>query len=197
MLYIGVATLTGSVLARGRSLPLRLLLPPTLLVASSYHFLPKTSTNVSDYLGSLEDHYFPTLAEKHDIANAHTAMTWERVKEATAGGRAGLERSLGSVIEQIQAVTGLKLREALDGARVQASDATRAARQKATQAVYDAEKKVAQVAQTVEHKVQEVTAPATHVKDQAAAEAKVEDVVADTPEALVVETKEVEVKRLV
>ena len=111
ILYIGVATLTGSVLARGRSLPIRFLLPPTLLVASSHHFLPKTTTNVSDYFGSLEDTYLPTVAEKHRIANAHTAMTWERIKDTTQNTREMFSERVASLVGE--AVIGLKLRETL------------------------------------------------------------------------------------
>ena len=74
ILYVGVATLTGSVLARNRIF-WRLTLPPALFILSLNHFLPKTSHNVLSYLGSLEDAHFPTLSEKHEIAKAHSAMT--------------------------------------------------------------------------------------------------------------------------
>ena len=74
ILYVGVATLTGSDLARDRIF-WRLTLPPALLILSLTHFLPKTSHNVSSYLVSLENAHVPTLAEKHEIAKAHSAMT--------------------------------------------------------------------------------------------------------------------------
>ena len=60
ILYVGVATLTGSVLARNRIF-WRLTLPPALFILSLNHFLPKTSHNVSSYLGSLEDAHFPAF----------------------------------------------------------------------------------------------------------------------------------------
>lgn len=204
VLYIGVAALTGSVLARGRALPIRLLLPPTLLVASSYHFLPKTSTNISDYLGSLEDQYFPTLAEKHAIANAHTAMTWERIKDAASSGRTSLEGGVGTVVEQIQSTTGLKIREALSSARTQANETVHAAQEKTQEAAKVVQEKVEQAAHAAEAKVQEAAAQAPQAKGQALKEVKKE--AAEAPEgtkatesvAIEVETKEVkEVKRLV
>ena len=187
ILYIGVATLTGSVLARGRSLPIRFLLPPTLLVASSHHFLPKTTTNVSDYFGSLEDEYLPTLAQKHSVANAHTAMTWERIKDAASSGRASVEGGLSTVVDQIQTITGLKLRDALSGARAQATQAARAAQSTAAQAAQSAEKKVEDAAHTVVQKVQEAAHAATEPSEQ---ENTKSDTVSATPEAK-------EVKRLV
>ena len=73
LLYIGVATLTGSILARNRMLITRLILPPVSFVASAKYFLPRTSHNL--YLGSVEDTLFPDFAEKHYIAKAHSSMT--------------------------------------------------------------------------------------------------------------------------
>ncbi|CCM06590.1 uncharacterized protein FIBRA_08868 [Fibroporia radiculosa] len=113
LLYVGVATLTGSIFARNRILAARIFLPPTLLVLSFNHFLPKTATNIQGYLGSLEDTYFPTLAEKHEIANQHSAMTWERIKDATSNGRETLASSVESAIVRLEDVTGLKLKETL------------------------------------------------------------------------------------
>lgn len=113
ILYVGVSALTGSILSRGRFLPTRLLLPPIFFFATLNHFLPKTSHNISSYVSELEERYAPGLKEKHDIANAHTRMTWERAKKATRDGREGLGRTTEGLVERIQAATGLKLRETL------------------------------------------------------------------------------------
>jgi organizing structure protein 2 len=111
LLYVGVATLSGSILARNRFLLARLLLPPAFLIVSANHFLPETSENLTSYLASLEDTYLPALAQKHAIANAHTRMTWERIKDATHDGRAWMNRGAESAVHKVQDVTGLKLRE--------------------------------------------------------------------------------------
>jgi organizing structure protein 2 len=111
LLYVGVATLSGSIFARNRFLPTRLLLPPALFIASANYFLPQTSENLTSYLASLEDTYLPALAQKHDVANAHTRMTWERIKDATHDGRAWMKRGAESAVHKVQDVTGLKLRE--------------------------------------------------------------------------------------
>ena len=89
----------------------RLILPPICFVASAKYFLPRTSHNLSDYLGSVEDAHFPALAEKHDIANAHSAMTWERIKEGTKDARARVGHGAVSIVEKVQETSGLKLRE--------------------------------------------------------------------------------------
>lgn len=91
----------------------RFLLPPIFLVTSANHFLPETTGNLSFYFGSLEERYFPYLSQKHDVANAHTQMTWEMLKDATASSREQLNRGAIAAVEKVQEMTGLKLRETL------------------------------------------------------------------------------------
>lgn len=163
LLYVGVATLTGSVIARNRIIFARLLLPPTLLVLSMNHFLPKTSHNVSAYFSELEDKYLPAVAEKHAIANAHTAMTWERAKEATANSQESLGRGVDSLLTRVQDSTGLKLKEALgmsekpsNTVRTQIQDATSVVQTKAAEAQKALETKTEELKEAVEKKVEEV-----------------------------------------
>ncbi|EJF56807.1 hypothetical protein DICSQDRAFT_183610 [Dichomitus squalens LYAD-421 SS1] len=152
VLYVGVATLTGSVLARNR-LFWRLTLPPTLFLLSLNHFLPKTSHNVSQYLGSLEEAHFPALAEKHEIAKAHSAMTWERVKDATRNSRETVSDSVAALLGKIEGASGLKLRETLG---VKGREQVRAVEGKAIEAVHAVEKEVEAAKVVVEEKGQEV-----------------------------------------
>lgn len=112
-LYVGVASLTGSILARNRSVFSRVLFPPALFYLSLRYFLPKTTENVSAYAGSLEEKHFPTLAQKHAVAIAHTHMTLERIREAGIGGRDKFQDGLGSAVRKFQELTGLKVEEAL------------------------------------------------------------------------------------
>ncbi|KAG8688337.1 hypothetical protein FRC08_011488, partial [Ceratobasidium sp. 394] len=69
ILYVGVAALSGSVYARGRSLPTRLLLPPALFVGALNYFLPKTTHNVNAYLAGLERAHLPAVADQHEAAS--------------------------------------------------------------------------------------------------------------------------------
>ena len=114
----------------------RLLLPPAFLIISANHFLPQTTANLTSYFSSLEETHFPRLAQKHDVANAHTRMTWERIKDGAQNGRAWVNRGAENAVEKIQDVTGLKLRETFGW--------TQAVAQKA------------EVAKVVEEKVREV-----------------------------------------
>ncbi|KIK70219.1 hypothetical protein GYMLUDRAFT_34710, partial [Collybiopsis luxurians FD-317 M1] len=156
ILYVGVATLSGSIITRNRSLPLRLIFPPILLALSANHFLPKTTSNLTAYLGSLEDQYFPTLAEKHAVANAHSAMTWERIKDATRSGRESLYGGVVKGVDKVQEVTGLKISETFrlseeksEQVKVQVAEAVKAVEKKVEAVKEDGEKQV-------EKKVEEV-----------------------------------------
>jgi len=173
LLYVGVSALTGSILARNRSIFLRFTLPPTLLLLSFDHFLPKTYHNLSSYLGSLEDKYLPAVAEKHDIAKAHTAMTWERIMDATKDGRTTLGGGVENAVHKAQGATGLKFAEALGWGKGVGDKALVAAKEIVEQAK--------EVEQKVEHVVEEKLAEVTHQ-----AEEKVEQT-----------EKEIEIKRLV
>lgn len=156
ILYVGVATLSGSIITRSRALPLRIIFPPVLLAISANHFLPKTTANLSEYLGSLEEQYFPAVAQKHAVANAHTAMTWERIKEATASGRSSIYGGVVTGVDKVQELTGLKLSETLQLGREQKVKV----QAQAAEAVEAIEKKVEQVKadgeNIVEKKVEEV-----------------------------------------
>ncbi|OCH89366.1 hypothetical protein OBBRIDRAFT_835851 [Obba rivulosa] len=113
LLYAGVAGLTGSILARNRSIALRASLPPLLFTLAFARFLPHTASNVRAYLSALEDAYAPRLAEVHATANAHAAMTWARAREGLGDARAGLEGAVEKGLGRVEEATGLKLRAGL------------------------------------------------------------------------------------
>jgi organizing structure protein 2 len=137
LLYVGVASLSGSILARNRSVFTRALLPPTFLLLSFKYFLPKTTENVSAYAGSLEEEHFPSVAQKHAVAIAHGHMAWERVRAAGVSGRDKVQDGLGSAARKVQELTGLKVNEALGRGTTIASEAVEKA-EEALQSVKDA-----------------------------------------------------------
>jgi len=171
LLYVGVSALTGSILARNRSIFTRFALPPTLLLLSFDHFLPKTYHNLSSYLGSLEDKYIPAVAEKHDIAKAHTAMTWERIRDATKDGRATLSGGVENAVHKAQDTTGLKFNEALgwgkgvsDKALVTAKEIVEQAKEVEQHVEHVVEEKFAEVTHQAEEQVEKVEEKATEIK---------------------------------
>lgn len=169
ILYVGVATLTGSVFTRNRGLFSRVLFPPALLLFSMDYFLPHTSHNISQYLGSLEERFFPTLAEKHEIAKAHSAMTVERVKDATLGARESFVSGVGAALQRAEQATGLKLKETMGWSK----DVASAAKEQTLSAA----RVVAEKTEAAVESVKESTAAAV-----AAAETKTGAVVDDIAE---------------
>jgi MICOS complex subunit MIC26 len=138
VLYVGVASLSGSILSRNRSIFTRALLPTAFFYLSFNHFLPKTTKNVSAYAGSLEEKHFPVLAQKHTVAIAHTRMTWERLREAGITGRDKFQVGLGSALRKVQDVTGLKVHEALGRGTITSSKEVVEKAKEASQPVDDA-----------------------------------------------------------
>ncbi|KAG6853120.1 hypothetical protein C0991_006730 [Blastosporella zonata] len=159
LLYIGVATLTGSILARNRILATRLFLPPVFLFVSAKHFLPQTTENLTSYLGSIEETYFPTLAQKHDVAAAHTQMTWERIKDASQNGQEWVNQGAVTAVEKVQQATGLKLKETLgwsQGGEGKVSEVAKVVEEKATEAKVAVEKVVEKKKDEVVEKVEDI-----------------------------------------
>jgi organizing structure protein 2 len=112
ILYVGIATLTGSIISRTRGLPTRLVLPPILFLASFQHFLPKTGANLGAYISSIERAHFPALAEKHREAEKRMCDGWRSVKKGTREGNEKVVESVNTAVKRLQGFTGLKLQEA-------------------------------------------------------------------------------------
>jgi organizing structure protein 2 len=108
LLYVAVATLTGSVIARNRSIAARVILPPALFFASLPYFLPKTSHNVSEYLTSLEREYAPGVAEQHAQLNHTAASLYQQARELNRSAGDGLHRGIGKITKEIRDLTGLQ-----------------------------------------------------------------------------------------
>ncbi|WVN88389.1 uncharacterized protein L203_103596 [Cryptococcus depauperatus CBS 7841] len=113
IIYVLVASLSGSVLTRTRSLPVRFLAPPLFTLLAFPYFLPKTSHNIRGYFSKLEDKYFPEFAAKHDhfvqTGVAHSSMLWSRLGNATEDAREWGHNA----VEGMEKTTGLKLGEAM------------------------------------------------------------------------------------
>ncbi|PLW30671.1 hypothetical protein PCASD_15139 [Puccinia coronata f. sp. avenae] len=78
VLCVGIGTMTGSILARNRSLPLRFLSPLAFFLISSNQFLPSTTHNIKTYIFKLQDHHFPQSAATRDqmIKQGEESVGW-------------------------------------------------------------------------------------------------------------------------
>jgi organizing structure protein 2 len=108
-IYVLISGLTGSVLTRTRSLPIRWLAPPLFALASAPYFLPKTSSNIRAYLSRVENAHFPELAAEHDKLNAQVSSTWNRL-QGQVGGAGEAAKGWGErAARGVEDATGLKV----------------------------------------------------------------------------------------
>ncbi|KAK7018471.1 MICOS complex subunit [Favolaschia claudopus] len=155
-LYAAIAFLSGSILARHRLLPTRLLLPPLLGSLAFAHFLPKTSHNIRSYAADLEDAHFPSFAEKHDIGKAHAGMAWARLEEGVKGAGESVKGGVMRALEGVQGATGLRVREALGVVREMEGKAERVVEERVEDLKGKAKALTTQAEKVVDAKVEKV-----------------------------------------
>ncbi|KAG8731676.1 hypothetical protein FRC11_002973 [Ceratobasidium sp. 423] len=124
ILYVGVAALSGSVFARGRSLPTRILLPPTLFLGALNYFLPKTTHNVNAYVYGLERAHAPALADTHDAAGKTLRSAVQQIRASYRSMRGGVSHIVEDSVDGLESTTGLRLRDATIGRAQQVSEVT-------------------------------------------------------------------------
>ncbi|KAG9037633.1 hypothetical protein FRB95_004853 [Tulasnella sp. JGI-2019a] len=133
LLYVGVATLTGSVIGRNRIAPIRILIPPTALLASLAYFLPKTFANLSSYTSSLEKAYIPAFQHnrhelQHSVSSSLSSTTQALTKAKDTLGnnstwaRNEIERTTGLKVGRESESGGANLQTALQSIGQQAKD---------------------------------------------------------------------------
>lgn len=164
LIYVLVAGLSGSVLSRTRSLPVRFLAPPLFTLLAFPYFLPKTSHNVRKYLSNLEDKHFPEFAARHDhfvqTGVAHWGMLWGRIEDATEDAREWGHRA----VEGVERTTGLRLGEAVSKVE---KEKERLVEQERQRAVAVPAQKYETVGYVVEQKpVAEIVAPMEPPKEK-------------------------------
>lgn len=164
LIYVLVAGLSGSVLSRTRSLPVRFLAPPLFTLLAFPYFLPKTSHNIRQYLSNLEDKHLPEFAAKHDhfvqTGIAHWGMLWGRIEDATGDAREWGHRA----VEGVERTTGLRLGEAVSKVE---KEKERLVEQERQRAVAVPAQKYETVGYVVEQKpVAEIVAPMEPPKEK-------------------------------
>lgn len=86
LLYVAVTTMAGSIIARRRMLPIRMLTPVVVAVGAGWYFLPETSRNVGDLLWEWEK-MVPEVAEKHLAVREAGEKAWGATEKAIREGR--------------------------------------------------------------------------------------------------------------
>lgn len=85
--------------------------------ASLAYFLPKTSHNVSSYLSSLEETYFPGFAAQHAELNKNVSETVSSTLKSYAKAKHAASDGIQHARQQLEQHTGLKVAgvEEVDG----------------------------------------------------------------------------------
>lgn len=113
IIYVLVAGLTGSVLTRTRSFPIRFLAPPTFALAALPYFLPKTAHNLRAYISDIEDKQAPEFAAKHDAFNQNLEMHWHQAADRLHGVSHEAAQWSSKAAEGVESATGLRVGDAL------------------------------------------------------------------------------------
>ncbi|KIM23545.1 hypothetical protein M408DRAFT_332279 [Serendipita vermifera MAFF 305830] len=110
-LWVGIAALSGSILAPKRSPIRRIIYPPAWGFLAALYFLPLTTDNVGKYIVELEDRYIPNVAKKQKEIAARLRASLADGKDKTKELREGLSGQVDKLGVMIRERTGLKVGE--------------------------------------------------------------------------------------
>jgi organizing structure protein 2 len=113
LIYVLVAGLTGTVLTRTRSFPVRFLAPPLFTLAALPYFLPQTAHNLRRYVSDLEDKHAPELAASHDRFNQALELHWHMGLDKLRGASDEARVWSSQAVHSVEEATGLKVAEAV------------------------------------------------------------------------------------
>lgn len=130
IIYVLVAGLTGSVLSRTRSFPVRFLAPPIFATAALPYFLPKTAHNLRKYISDVEDKHCPEFAARHDHFNQALELHWHMGVDKLRGAGDEARQWTSKAVDGVESATGLKVGEAVRISQERVEDVKEAARAK-------------------------------------------------------------------
>ncbi|KAI9255302.1 apolipo protein O-domain-containing protein [Sporodiniella umbellata] len=101
LLYVGVAALAGTIIARNRNIVLRFLTSTSLAVGTSYYLLPKTTSNVFQHLERLEKKY-PQIQAAHQSVNESVDEVYKQIDGTLAQLRGAVDENAAKLKEQFE-----------------------------------------------------------------------------------------------
>ena len=110
-LWVGIAALSGSILAPKRSMIRRVIYPPAWGFLAAIYFLPLTTNNVGKYIVELEDRYIPSVSKKQKEIAAQLRAGLADGREKTKGLRESFSGQVDKLGVTISERTGLKVSE--------------------------------------------------------------------------------------
>lgn len=110
-IYILIAGLSGSILARRRGIFSRALFPVVLGAASFKYFLPQTFSNTTDFIWRLEKQNLPEIADQQELAVHKASALVESIEQKSISSGKYLEDRVQGLRRSIADVTGLNIDE--------------------------------------------------------------------------------------
>jgi len=114
-LYVGVVTLTGSILARSRSRALRVVLPSAFFLGSLAFFLPQTTRNLGGYVSELERRYAPGFAAQHERVAGQIGTGLDSFGQKMGDSVKKVTTNVIMAVGEVERRTGIKIRDAFPG----------------------------------------------------------------------------------
>lgn len=93
LLYVAVTTMAGSIVARRRMLPVRVVVPVAVAVGAGWYFLPETSANVGALLWQWEKRV-PQVAETHLLVRGKAEEAWRVTEKTVREGRSEVDEAV-------------------------------------------------------------------------------------------------------
>ncbi|KAI8338613.1 apolipo protein O-domain-containing protein [Chlamydoabsidia padenii] len=101
VVYIGVAALAGTIIARNRNIVLRFLTSTAMATGASFYLLPKTTHNLGVQLEKLERKY-PELGKVHASVNEAVADARKEVDATLSSLRGQFDQGKEKIKEQVE-----------------------------------------------------------------------------------------------
>ncbi len=108
-IYVAVTGMSGSILARNRSLPIRFFSPILLALFSAQLFLPETTGNVGKLIWRYEQK-IPEVAIVHQQVSTHVGYGMKKVEQTLEDGRHLVEGAVEGSRGFLENQTGMPLK---------------------------------------------------------------------------------------
>ena len=111
LLYVGVATLAGSIFTRYRAFPIRMLTPPLAAIIAVNTTNPQLAANLGAYYTQTERKYLPALTEQRQKWQHQAKELLNNTKDGLEKVKENTESSVRKGLENVESQTGLRVKD--------------------------------------------------------------------------------------
>ncbi|GAC71498.1 predicted dehydrogenase [Moesziomyces antarcticus T-34] len=111
LLYVGVATLAGSIFTRYRAFPIRMLTPPLAAIIAVNTTNPQLAANLGAYYTQTERKYLPALTEQRQKWQHQAKELLNNTKDGLEKVKENTESSVRKGLESVESQTGLRVKD--------------------------------------------------------------------------------------